>query len=900
VRPFFASKLSRTASWLLGAGTFAVVLYLVAMNIFLRTRLFRNLINFSPETMRVDYASAYSLFPGRIHVDGLRIRGSDSMVQWILVLDHCDFRLWPTDVLKRRFHASHIRGDGASFRMRLRLEEEQATRKVVAALPPVPGFSDPPYLRIGPPKAPLTDADYNLVSIQLDDVVADHVREIWMHTLRLTGDMHVAGRWLFRPLRWLEVGPATVGLNTLNVSFGDRALATNLHGSVDLTIHPFDVRVPTGLGILEYFSARTRVSGFANAANVLESLAEIPRTRFARGEGPLDVEMIVDHGKLEAGSHAEISLAEAEVDTANLELEGAATAGLLVREGATGPASRVNLDLSNPRALRDDREIVRASSVSAILGIPNVDLAHFSDEAATFALDLRGIRADDVAPMVSPFLAKSGLDIRSRFTTSDGHFEGRLDEPSAAGELSFAIEDLSIERRRDRLTASVQGNIELDASSLRERRAILTGSRIALRHIVAKVSDVDVTAPSLRVRAKRAVIEDVRPDVVLDVDLPRADVEDLRELTRLLPRGGLVSLREGRGRASARVEVSLLEKVATGDLSLSADPIAVELGPLAIRGRAEARVARATLDWGTKGLALWNSRAALHEFVVTRVEDGKRLFEAPVLAARALRAAVGPKGTTGAVLVELPRGDFPDLAALAEMASLPASIRVEKGRGLAVVRGDVDLDSLSLQGDAQVSTQGLGVRIGSELFESNLAAHLEAHRTSATAELTDLSGSAFELASDDVHAEKWWARATAPEASLRLTGGVGLFARVRIEAKDASPAEAVVASVTGVPRWLLAAAPMDHLTAEGKIRAAPSFFEVQSLEARGGTTSVHVEYVRHDDDKQGAALVDVGALALGFKLGGRGPGFVLFGADSWFKGKVAAMRIDPRLMLGGK
>ena len=69
------------------------VLYLIGMNVFLRTRLFRNLIGFSPEDMLIDYDSAYSLFPGRIHADGLHIRGSDSKVEWILIIDHCDFAL---------------------------------------------------------------------------------------------------------------------------------------------------------------------------------------------------------------------------------------------------------------------------------------------------------------------------------------------------------------------------------------------------------------------------------------------------------------------------------------------------------------------------------------------------------------------------------------------------------------------------------------------------------------------------------------------------------------------------------------------------------------------------------------------------------------------------------------
>jgi hypothetical protein len=58
----------------------AALLCLAGMNVFLRTRLFRDLISADPGSLRVEYASAYSLWPGRIHVEGLSIRGLDSNV----------------------------------------------------------------------------------------------------------------------------------------------------------------------------------------------------------------------------------------------------------------------------------------------------------------------------------------------------------------------------------------------------------------------------------------------------------------------------------------------------------------------------------------------------------------------------------------------------------------------------------------------------------------------------------------------------------------------------------------------------------------------------------------------------------------------------------------------------
>jgi hypothetical protein len=749
------------ALWLAGALGSLWAFYLVAMNVFLETGLFRRIVNFSPEELRVDYSRAYSVIPGRIHVDGLSIRGSDSMVQWILVLDRCDFHFWPLDIVRRRFHASHIRGDGLSFRMRLRLPKDDETQKIAGDLPSIAGFTDPPYLLIGPPPAPLTDKDYNLVGIQLDDVVAEHVREIWTQTLRFTGDLRVTGRWLFRPLRWLDVGPATIDVRSMDLSYGpDRPLATSLHGSVGVTLHPFDVRVPEGLEILRYLSTRPELDGVAHVATALQTLAKVPGVSFVRADGPLTVGLLVDHGWVRPGSRMSTSFANAEVDVEGRDVESNGEAALVVENDQGGPVARARLALSAPRVTQETEELARASAVSAAVNWPDVDLAHLSDEGATFTFDARGLSAPSVAPLHAVLLAR-GYDVQSNRVTADGHLEGRIDDSNAAGELAFDARALSVASKRDRVAANVEGQIRLTAGSLRERRGEFTESGITLRDVVGRARGVEVTAATFAARAARAVVRDGRWSVVLDVDLPRARAGDLRQLNGLLPAGA----------------------------------------PMAIRG----------------------------------------------------------------------------------------------GRGYVSAHAAVDLDARTFRGEARFSTEALRLRIGSETFGSDFAATLRA-RPGPKADQTDLSGSSLTFGNADRgEGGPWWARVAAPEASLRLAGGARFFARVKINAKDASPAEALVAGTTAVPRWLIEMAPMRELTGEATIAAAPSFFGIRSLEAHGGSTSLRVEYARRADDKNGAAMVDVGPLHMGFRLAGGGPGFVLFGAQSWFEGKLTAINADPRL-----
>ena len=69
--------------------TFAVyVVYLVAANVVLRTRLLRGWLRADDGGLVVTYGSARSLFPGRIVLDDLAIRFRDEQLEMWIGLDH--------------------------------------------------------------------------------------------------------------------------------------------------------------------------------------------------------------------------------------------------------------------------------------------------------------------------------------------------------------------------------------------------------------------------------------------------------------------------------------------------------------------------------------------------------------------------------------------------------------------------------------------------------------------------------------------------------------------------------------------------------------------------------------------------------------------------------------------
>ena len=82
----------------------------------------RALINTDPESLTLDYDEATSLWPGRVTIRNLRIRGSDHNVQWIIRLADARVDYSVLALAQSTFRAERVRGDGLSFSVRNKLE----------------------------------------------------------------------------------------------------------------------------------------------------------------------------------------------------------------------------------------------------------------------------------------------------------------------------------------------------------------------------------------------------------------------------------------------------------------------------------------------------------------------------------------------------------------------------------------------------------------------------------------------------------------------------------------------------------------------------------------------------------------------------------------------------------
>jgi len=599
--------------------------YLAVANVLLRTSLLRNAISGSSlnfaisgnsTELKLDYESAYSILPGRVHLKGLTIRGRERTVEWLLTLDRADAAISLVDLLHREFHAKSLRASGLTMRARIRLDRVAATPEVTAALPPIAGFADPPLLDEGPTPPPLTDGRYNLWMVDLEDVDVNHVREVWIHTVRSEGDTRVRGRWLFRPQRWLDVGPATVNAEGVDISYGSHPLATGVRGSLDATVHPFDLRPAADLTIVDHVSSRGQLRGYALVADALRLLAPRSGVGFKRWEGPFDARVVLDHGKLADGTRIRNDAAHCEIGAKRLTFE----APIRTELGVYGDVVTIAARASGLRVLGAGASQARVASIAATLTSKHVRVAEaFGD--SHFSLDVVGAEAKDIGAWEPYFPSTSTYVVRSGTVTVDGHAAGSVAERRGHAELQLSARRLAVERGPDQLTADVTGDVQLREVSLSSGSASgiatiaandvtarlggallagnlaahvdlqrgtwdepaldLSGSDVVLRAVSARSGRngvAIVAVPELTVRAQPLALAPSGASGHISIDLPGAELPALARLRELLPLPMDVSIEDGSGRARLHADVELGSGSMRGDGEVVAQGLRARVG----------------------------------------------------------------------------------------------------------------------------------------------------------------------------------------------------------------------------------------------------------------------------------------------------------------------------------
>ncbi|MDP9033496.1 MAG: hypothetical protein M3O50_01710, partial [Myxococcota bacterium] len=438
------------------------VVYEIGMNVFLMTGALGRVVSFDPESFTVRYASAWSVLPGYVHARNLFIRSKDGHVEFELRIDRCTFQAALSDLMRRKFTATSVRGEGVVFRARRRLAPEDATPRVLAALPPIEGLEAVPLL--GPQKPPPDDANYKLWSVQLANVEARSVRELWIDEIRLVGDMDVRGAFSLRPLRWVTIGPASVTLRRGRVTRGDDLLAEPVTGTLDVTVDGFDPRAVEGAEVMRFLSVRSALHAalprFESVGALLAPGTTAPPL-LVRGQGSAECNLIVRRGVLASPSHIELVADSLAVELQHKLVEAQLRAVADIAEVAGSEALDATVEARKVRLVEQSFDVSPLSAERAELKVRSreLDLANSPFRDTAFSINVPSVQVPDARILNAWSSAGGALRVAAGRGTCGAHVD--VGDGSAHGNLVLGLDGLRVVEQ-DGWT--VAGNLRMQLS----------------------------------------------------------------------------------------------------------------------------------------------------------------------------------------------------------------------------------------------------------------------------------------------------------------------------------------------------------------------------------------------------------------------------------------------------
>jgi len=277
------------------------LVYVAVVNLFLASALGHSVVNLREERLRIDYDRAFSPWPGKLWVRGLRLRGQSPRMQWQAEGNRASGRISLLPLLMRSFRVSGLRADGVTFLLRRRQDAAEDGAAAPELQPPIPGLENPPtrkpelLYRTRPPESSWT--------VTLAGCRLTGVEELWFEQYRLVGDMAVRGGMRLRLKRTTTIRRSSMTLEGVELRVGERVVASGLAGEVRVSSKEFHHREHRGVSALGFFSGVLDIAGRLESLGFLNFyLREAPWLRFVEGSGELDAEVRLKKGRFVPGS----------------------------------------------------------------------------------------------------------------------------------------------------------------------------------------------------------------------------------------------------------------------------------------------------------------------------------------------------------------------------------------------------------------------------------------------------------------------------------------------------------------------------------------------------------------------------------------------------------------------
>jgi hypothetical protein len=462
--------LARVAAFAALGSAVVYAAYAIGTNLLLSSGGLARLLSGRPTKLRVEYARARTLWPGHVHVEGLDVRGRSARLEWELHLDAADADIALFALARRRFHVQRVTATGVTFRARFRLEAKDVTDDRIARIPPIAGLDAVPLQN---PEEEASEGSGDAGKregfvVQLENVDASGVREVWIDSFRLTGVMTAAGAFQLGPDHRLEVAPSSMQVEGGRLAVGDDAIFSNLSGAADAVLEPLNTEEVKGTKVLRSLTTHSGFTADVGGLEFLRHFLEGKPFELAGGAGAFSGLLTVERGIVKRGSRSHVELGPARLTTSGWSIGAISVVDLAAGEDdaggwGTGDITLASVALTETGAARP---AITSPAMSLSGRLNAVDLAEpprdFSYTAAAPRAELEEMSwVEAKLPRDGPFHIDGGkatLGIEAR-----GSMKELTTEVAVASTISVRIDGAPATTTLD---ASVHARCRFDARTI--------------------------------------------------------------------------------------------------------------------------------------------------------------------------------------------------------------------------------------------------------------------------------------------------------------------------------------------------------------------------------------------------------------------------------------------------
>jgi hypothetical protein len=334
----------RLLLWLAGALLAFELVYVVAANAILRTRSLDRWVTGATEGLFLEIESGWTVWPGRVHVEGAELRFEDYNVQFSVALEEgtIDIALWQLPA--KIFHLTRVRASGVRYLFRHKVESAKGLERRLALYPRIRGYADPP-LFVGENTPPLTDEQYDLWTIQLEDVDAT-AKELWFLEYRFTGKARATGGFRLEPERDAQTELCKLTLDG-TLATGEQTVATKLVGWLHAQLDRHDPRRVEGALVFNEISINAELDAQLPSLRFTELYRSRDGVELSGGTGALHVRAQLEHGAWKENTTVRYETDSITVAQSPLRVVGPLVLNANIVQG--GHDSSLELEATSPR-----------------------------------------------------------------------------------------------------------------------------------------------------------------------------------------------------------------------------------------------------------------------------------------------------------------------------------------------------------------------------------------------------------------------------------------------------------------------------------------------------------------------------------------------------------------------